>query len=126
MNFSSQRLPHSLFVGSNKTHAHTTMAAHAITPTPGGGGQGTATDDRRDAPASASADGTANGAVAGADNTQPSVVISSLTFSYPGAATPVLSSMSMSLPRGATCLLVGANGAGEGMARRGSKKAFLH
>jgi ABC-type multidrug transport system fused ATPase/permease subunit len=93
------------------------MAAHAITPTPGGGGATTATgtDDRRDAPASASADaaGGAPTAAAAAAADAPSVVIRSLTFSYPGATCPVLSGMSLSLPPGATCLLVGANGAGE-------------
>lgn len=42
----------------------------------------------------------------------PGVQVTDLTFSYPGCA-PSLASVSLSLPRGSRCLLLGANGAGK-------------
>jgi CCR4-NOT complex subunit CAF16 len=40
-------------------------------------------------------------------------VISDLTFAYPGATEPVFSRLSLRLPAGARCLLLGANGTGK-------------
>jgi CCR4-NOT complex subunit CAF16 len=41
------------------------------------------------------------------------VVVSDLTFVYPGAPQPVFSQLSLRLPAGARCLLLGANGTGK-------------
>ncbi|HXI56886.1 MAG TPA: ATP-binding cassette domain-containing protein, partial [Polyangia bacterium] len=41
------------------------------------------------------------------------VVVSDLTFVYPGATQPVFSRLSLRLPAGARCLLLGANGTGK-------------
>ncbi|MEA2698935.1 MAG: complex subunit, partial [Myxococcales bacterium] len=41
------------------------------------------------------------------------VVVSNLTFVYPGATEPVFSQLSLRLPAGARCLLLGANGTGK-------------
>ncbi len=40
------------------------------------------------------------------------VVLNSLSYAYAGHR-PVLSDLSLKLPRGSRCLLIGANGAGE-------------
>lgn len=39
------------------------------------------------------------------------VVVNTLSFAYPGHK-PLISGMSLRLPRGSRCLLIGANGAG--------------
>jgi len=95
------------------------MAAHAMAPTPGGG-SGIATDA-----AGLAEEATTAGAPADAPP-PPAVVVNSLTFAYPGTTTgqpsPVISGMSLSLPAGATCLLVGANGAGKEQRRGGIEK----
>jgi CCR4-NOT complex subunit CAF16 len=44
--------------------------------------------------------------------TQDSVVVRCLDFSFPGSQ-PVIQGLSLELPRGARCLLTGANGAGK-------------
>lgn len=41
------------------------------------------------------------------------VAVTDLRFGHPGAAAPLLDGFCLSLPAGARCLLVGANGAGE-------------
>jgi CCR4-NOT complex subunit CAF16 len=43
----------------------------------------------------------------------PAIEIRALTFTYPGAARPVLDQLSLSVPVGARCLLLGANGVGK-------------
>ncbi|HVR64289.1 MAG TPA: ATP-binding cassette domain-containing protein [Polyangia bacterium] len=43
----------------------------------------------------------------------PAIRIDDLTFTYPGAAEPVFSHLSLALPQGARCLLLGANGTGK-------------
>jgi CCR4-NOT complex subunit CAF16 len=43
----------------------------------------------------------------------PAIDVRRLTFSYPGAAMPVLCDLSLSLNAGARCLLLGANGVGK-------------
>jgi CCR4-NOT complex subunit CAF16 len=43
----------------------------------------------------------------------PVIEVRELTYSYPGAAEPVLHRLSLALPDGARCLLLGANGAGK-------------
>jgi CCR4-NOT complex subunit CAF16 len=43
----------------------------------------------------------------------PAVEVRRLTFAYPGAAAPVLVDVSLALPAGARCLLLGANGVGK-------------
>ena len=40
-------------------------------------------------------------------------MVSDLTFVYPGATQPVFSRLSLRLPAGARCLLLGANGTGK-------------
>ena len=47
------------------------------------------------------------------DSTPPPVSVVDLRFGHPGAPAPLLDGFSVSLPAGARCLLVGANGAGE-------------
>lgn len=42
----------------------------------------------------------------------PTVKINQLQYAYPGCA-PFIQNMSLELPKGARCLLLGANGAGE-------------
>jgi CCR4-NOT complex subunit CAF16 len=41
------------------------------------------------------------------------VVVDDLTFVYPGASAPVFTDLSLALPAGARCLLLGANGTGK-------------
>jgi CCR4-NOT complex subunit CAF16 len=41
------------------------------------------------------------------------IEVRDLSFAYPGTATPVLANVSVSIPAGARCLLLGANGAGK-------------
>lgn len=57
---------------------------------------------------------------AGADGEVPpdSVVVRSLSFSFPFSSGPVIHDLSLALPRGSRCLLTGANGAGEAPAAR--------
>lgn len=43
----------------------------------------------------------------------PAIAIDRLSFTYPGAARPVLRDLSLSIPAGARCLLLGANGVGK-------------
>jgi CCR4-NOT complex subunit CAF16 len=43
----------------------------------------------------------------------PAIEIRALTFAYPGAARPVLDRLSLAVPVGARCLLLGANGVGK-------------
>ena len=43
---------------------------------------------------------------------EDAVVLNTLSYSYSGHC-PILSDISLSLPRGSRCLLLGANGAGE-------------
>ena len=43
----------------------------------------------------------------------PAIEVSRLTFAYPGSAEPVLRDLSLSVPAGARCLLLGANGVGK-------------
>jgi CCR4-NOT complex subunit CAF16 len=43
----------------------------------------------------------------------PAIEINDLTFAYPGTARPVLDRVSLSIPAGARCLLLGANGVGK-------------
>ena len=47
------------------------------------------------------------------DDSTPPVSVVDLRFGHPGAPAPLLDGFSVSLPAGARCLLVGANGAGE-------------
>src|SRR5665647_782384 len=44
---------------------------------------------------------------------KPAIEVRGLTFSYPGATTPVFTNFSLSVPRAARCLLLGANGVGK-------------
>ena len=48
---------------------------------------------------------------------EPAIELNDLTFTYSGASSPVLQNITMSLPKGARCLLVGDNGAGEYLER---------
>jgi CCR4-NOT complex subunit CAF16 len=43
----------------------------------------------------------------------PAIDIRALTFRYPGAATPVFADLSLVIPGGARCLLLGGNGVGK-------------
>ena len=43
----------------------------------------------------------------------PAVVVDKLTFCYPGSTDPVFADVSLALPEGARCLLLGANGTGK-------------
>jgi CCR4-NOT complex subunit CAF16 len=43
----------------------------------------------------------------------PAIAVTGLSFSYPGAPAPVLRDLSFTLPAGARCLLLGANGVGK-------------
>lgn len=43
----------------------------------------------------------------------PAIDIRALTFAYPGASGPVLRRLSLEVPEGARCLLLGANGVGK-------------
>lgn len=43
----------------------------------------------------------------------PAIEVRELTFAYPGTARPVLVRLSLSVPAGARCLLLGANGVGK-------------
>jgi CCR4-NOT complex subunit CAF16 len=43
----------------------------------------------------------------------PAIDVAHLTFAYPGADTPVLRDLTVSIPAGARCLLLGANGVGK-------------
>ncbi len=45
------------------------------------------------------------------DQDDDAVVVNTLTYAYPGHK-PLISTMSLRLPRGSRCLLIGANGAG--------------
>lgn len=47
------------------------------------------------------------------DSATPPVCVTELRFGHPGTPRPLLDGFSLSLPAGARCLLVGANGAGE-------------
>jgi CCR4-NOT complex subunit CAF16 len=47
------------------------------------------------------------------DRMPPAIDVRHLTFSYPGAAEPVLRDLSLCLDPGARCLLLGANGVGK-------------
>ena len=44
---------------------------------------------------------------------RPAISVDALTFAYPGASAPVFSHLSLALPAGARCLLLGANGTGK-------------
>ena len=44
---------------------------------------------------------------------EPAVAVNDLTFIYPGTTAPVFSRVSLALPAGARCLLLGANGTGK-------------
>jgi len=46
------------------------------------------------------------------DAPPPPIAVLDLRFGHPGAARPLLDGFTLSLPAGARCLLVGANGAG--------------
>ena len=46
-------------------------------------------------------------------STAPAVAVNDLTFTYPGARTPVFQGISLALLPGARCLLLGANGTGK-------------
>jgi CCR4-NOT complex subunit CAF16 len=43
----------------------------------------------------------------------PAIEIRNLTFAYPGSSSPIFSRLSFTLPAGARCLLLGANGVGK-------------
>jgi CCR4-NOT complex subunit CAF16 len=43
----------------------------------------------------------------------PAIELRGLSFAYPGTTTPVLRDLSLALPAGARCLLLGANGVGK-------------
>ncbi|KAG2497099.1 hypothetical protein HYH03_004690 [Edaphochlamys debaryana] len=43
----------------------------------------------------------------------PGIHLASVNFSWPGASGPFIKSISLELPRGSRCLLIGANGAGK-------------
>ena len=60
----------------------------------------------------ASPDGGAAAPPSTAAAAQPPVSVVELRFGHPGTPRPLLDGFSMALPRGARCLLVGANGAG--------------
>lgn len=49
--------------------------------------------------------------VSASEEAEPAVSISSLSFAYPESP-KVVDNVTLQLPRGARCLLVGANGAG--------------
>jgi CCR4-NOT complex subunit CAF16 len=49
----------------------------------------------------------------GPDLQTPAVELRGLRFRYPGAAAPVFDGLSLSIPRGARCLLLGGNGVGK-------------
>ena len=52
--------------------------------------------------------------VLSADGSDDSITVRSLTFAYPGHS-PLVSDLSLTLPRGSRCLLCGANGSGAGL-----------
>ena len=60
------------------------------------------------------------GAANGGSDDEPAIVVRDLEFSYPGldgrpipGEPPLITGMSLALPRGSRCLLIGANGAGK-------------